>query len=107
LYVVAGFLMITNPAMAAVSLTLLIAMFLIVAGIVRLFAAFSTPLHHRGWLILNGIISIVLGIMIWDSWPSSALWVIGLFIGIELIFDGWTEVMLAMAAGRLAPATPH
>ncbi|MGH7933424.1 MAG: HdeD family acid-resistance protein [Candidatus Binataceae bacterium] len=104
LYVVAGFMMVTNPAMAAVTLTLLIAMLLIVGGGFRLFVAFSMPLRHWGWLILNGVISIVLGIIIWDSWPISGLWVIGLFIGIELIFDGWTEVMLALAAGRLAAA---
>ncbi len=104
LYVVAGFLMVSNPAMAAVTLTLLIAMLLIVAGAFRLFVAFSLPLHHRGWLVLNGIVAIVLGVLIWSSWPISGLWVIGLFIGINLIFDGWTEVMLALAAGRLAPA---
>ncbi len=104
LYVVAGFLMVTNPAMAAVTLTLLIAMLLVVIGIFRLFVAFSLPLHHRGWVVLSGIISIVLGAMIWDSWPVSGLWVIGMFIGIDLIFAGWTEVMLSLVAGRTAPA---
>ena len=102
LYAVAGGVMIANPALAAVSLTLLIAIILIVAGVFRLIVAFSTPLHHRGWLILNGAISILLGIMIWNSWPVSGLWVIGLFIGIDMIFDGWTEIMLALTARRLA-----
>ncbi len=104
LYAVAGFLIITNPAMAAVTLTLLIAMLLVAIGIFRLVVAFSLPFHHRGWLILSGIVSIVLGAMIWDSWPVSGLWVIGMFIGIDLIFDGWTELMLALIAGRSAPA---
>jgi uncharacterized membrane protein HdeD (DUF308 family) len=101
LYAVAGVLMISNPAVAAVTLTLLIAMILIVAGIFRVFIALLTPLHHRGWLILNGAISVLLGIMIWDAWPVSGLWVIGLFIGIDMIFDGWTEIMLALSARRL------
>ncbi|HVA84252.1 MAG TPA: HdeD family acid-resistance protein [Candidatus Binataceae bacterium] len=101
LYAVAGLVMITNPALAAVTLTLVIAIVLIVAGLFRLFIGFSTPLHHRGWVILNGAISIILGIMIWDAWPVSGLWVIGLFIGIDMIFDGWTEIMLAMSARRL------
>jgi uncharacterized membrane protein HdeD (DUF308 family) len=106
LYAVAGGVMIANPALAAVSLTLLIAIILIVAGVFRLIVAFSTPLHHGGWLILNGVISILLGIMIWNSWPVSGLWVIGLFIGIDMIFDGWTEIMLALTARRLAaPST--
>ena len=101
LYAVAGVVMIANPARAAVILTLLIAIILIFAGLFRLFTALSTQLHHRGWLILNGAISIVLGIMIWDAWPVSGLWVIGLFIGIDMIFDGWTEIMLALSARRL------
>jgi uncharacterized membrane protein HdeD (DUF308 family) len=101
LYAVAGFVMVANPARAAVILTLLIAIILIFAGLLRLVIALSTQLHHRGWLILNGAISIVLGLMIWDAWPVSGLWVIGLFIGIDMIFDGWTEIMLALSARRL------
>jgi len=101
LYAVAGIVMVANPALAAVTLTLVIAIILIVAGLFRLFIAFSTPLHHRGWLILNGAISILLGAMIWSSWPLSGLWVIGLFIGIDMIFDGWTEIMLALSARSL------
>jgi uncharacterized membrane protein HdeD (DUF308 family) len=106
LYAVAGFVMIANPAQAAVTLTLLIAIVLIVAGLFRLFVAFSTPLHHRGWLILNGVISILLGIMIWDAWPVSGLWVIGMFIGIDMIFDGWTEIMLALSVRSLPAPSP-
>ncbi|HVA40013.1 MAG TPA: HdeD family acid-resistance protein [Candidatus Binataceae bacterium] len=101
LYAVAGIVMVANPALAAVTLTLVIAIILIVAGVFRLFIAVSTPLHHRGWLILNGAISILLGVMIWSSWPVSGLWVIGLFIGIDMIFDGWTEIMLALSARSL------
>jgi uncharacterized membrane protein HdeD (DUF308 family) len=104
LYTVTGLLMITHPSLAAVTLTLLIAMLLIVAGTFRIFVAFSTPMHHRGWLILNGAISLFLGFWIWSSWPVSGLWIIGLFIGIDMIFDGWTEVILALSA-RSAPAS--
>ncbi|MGH7913109.1 MAG: HdeD family acid-resistance protein [Candidatus Binataceae bacterium] len=100
LYAVVGIVMVASPARAAVTLTLLIALILIVAGLFRLFIAFSTQLHHRGWLILNGVISILLGASIWDSWPLSGLWVIGLFIGIDMIFDGWTEIMLALSVRR-------
>jgi uncharacterized membrane protein HdeD (DUF308 family) len=99
LYAVTGILIITHPGVAAVTLTLMIAMLLIVAGTFRIFVAFSTPIHHRGWLILNGAISLFLGFSIMSSWPSSGLWVIGLFIGIDMIFDGWTEVMLALNSG--------
>ncbi len=100
LYAVAGIVMVGNPGLAAVTLTLLIAMILIVGGVFRLFIAFATPMQHRGWLIVNGAISVVLGFSIWDSWPLSGVWVIGLFVGIDLIFGGWIEVMLALSARK-------
>ncbi|HEY6418491.1 MAG TPA: HdeD family acid-resistance protein [Candidatus Binataceae bacterium] len=103
LYAVTGILMVTHPGVAAITLTLLIAMLLIVAGCFRLFVALSTPILHRGWLVLNGLISLLLGFCIWNSWPSSGLWVIGLFIGIDMIFDGWTEVILALSIPKVAP----
>jgi uncharacterized membrane protein HdeD (DUF308 family) len=107
LYAVTGLLMISHPGIAAITLTLMIALLLIVAGTFRIFVGFSTPIHHRGWLILNGAISLILGFCIMDSWPVSGLWVIGLFLGIDMIFDGWTEVMLALSSGRGGgPTTP-
>ncbi len=106
LYAVTGLLMVSHPGVAAVTLTLMIAMVLIVAGTFRIFVAFSTPIHHRGWLILNGAISLFLAFCIMSSWPVSGLWVIGLFIGIDMIFDGWTEVMLALSSGSAGGAAP-
>jgi uncharacterized membrane protein HdeD (DUF308 family) len=106
LYAVTGLLMVSHPGLAAVTLTFMIAMLLIVAGTFRIVVAFSTPIHHRGWLILNGVISLILGFCIMDSWPVSGLWVIGLFIGIDMIFDGWTEVMLALSVGSGGGPTP-
>jgi len=106
LYAVTGLLMVSHPGLAAVTLTFMIAMLLIVAGTFRIVVAFSTPLHHRGWLILNGAISMILGFCIMDSWPVSGTWVIGLFIGIDMIFDGWTEVMLALSVGSGGGPTP-
>jgi uncharacterized membrane protein HdeD (DUF308 family) len=103
LYGVTGFLMVSHPGIAAITLTFMIAMLLIVAGTFRIFVAFSTPIHHRTWLILNGVISLFLGFCIMSSWPVSGSWVIGLFIGIDMIFDGWTEVMLALSSGGTSP----
>ncbi|SRR5271166_343536 len=106
LYTVTGLLMVSHPGIAAITLTLMIAMLLIVAGTFRIFVAFSTPMHHRGWLVLNGAISLFLGFCIMSSWPVSGLWVIGLFIGIDMIFDGWTEVMLALSVGSTGGSAP-
>ena len=99
LYAVTGILMISHPGLAAATLTLMIAMLLVVAGTFRIVVAFSTPIHHRGWLILNGVVSLLFGIYILSTWPASGLVIIGLFIGIDMIFDGWTEVMLALSSG--------
>jgi uncharacterized membrane protein HdeD (DUF308 family) len=98
LYAVAGFLMVAEPLAAAASLTLLIAMLLLIGGIFRIVVALSGHLEHWGWVLLNGVITAALGIMIWRQWPSSALWVIGMFIGIEMIFYGWSLVMLSLIA---------
>jgi len=105
LYGVTGLLMVSHPGIAAITLTLMIALLFIVAGTFRIFVAFSTPIQHRGWLILNGAISLILGFCIMDSWPVSGLWVIGLFIGIDMIFDGWTELMLALSSGQASTPT--
>jgi uncharacterized membrane protein HdeD (DUF308 family) len=101
LYTVTGLVILANPHIAAITLTLTVAMVLIAAGLFRIFVAFTTAMEHRGWLIFNGAISIVLGLLIWRSWPVSGLWIIGLFIGIDMIVDGWTEVMLVLAARRV------
>jgi uncharacterized membrane protein HdeD (DUF308 family) len=96
LYAVAGFMVIANPAEAAVTLTLLIAMFLLMSGIFRIIVALTGHLQHWGWVLLNGVITAGLGVLIWRQWPLSGLWVIGLFIGIDMIFYGWSLVMLSM-----------
>jgi uncharacterized membrane protein HdeD (DUF308 family) len=58
----------------------------------------------RGWLLLSGVASLLLGIMIWAEWPVSGVWVIGLFVGIDLLFYGWWLVSLALAARHLPAA---
>lgn len=105
LYVFVGLMFIGNPAVAAVTLTLLIAVFLVMGGIFRIVAALAGRFHHWGWVLLNGIITLLLGIMIWSEWPWSGLWVIGLFIGIDMIFYGWSLVMVGLTAKRLPRAT--
>jgi uncharacterized membrane protein HdeD (DUF308 family) len=110
-YCAAGFMMVANPGEAAVTLTLVISMFLIVGGIFRIVESLVGDLPHKFWVFVNGAVTLILGILIWRQWPFSGLWVIGLFVGIEMLFYGWSLVMLAMAAKsvgakRVAPAAP-
>lgn len=99
LYVAAGFVMVSDPILASTTLTLLIAWALIAAGILRCIMAFQLrPANAWFWLLLSGIISILLGGMIIAHWPMSGLWVIGLFVAVELIFNGWSYIFVALAA---------
>jgi uncharacterized membrane protein HdeD (DUF308 family) len=101
LYALAGLTMVFEPVRAGVALTLLIAIFLVVVGIFRIAVGLAGQFAHRGWLLLNGIITLILGVLIWSQWPLSGLWVIGLFVGIEMIFYGWSLVMLSVMVKNL------
>ena len=100
LYAIVGFMLVANPEASAVALTLLMAIFFIVAGIFRIIAALSMRFPQWGWMLVSGIAALILGVLIWRQWPASGFWIIGLFIGIELIFTGWSWVMLSLAARR-------
>ena len=98
-YIVGGIIAVTEPVIAGMTLALLIAWTLIVIGVLRLVMA----LQMRGaagwlWTLLGGVLSVVLGVMIINEWPQSGLWVIGLFVAIEILFAGWSQIMIALAA---------
>ena len=98
-YIVGGIIAVTEPVIAGMTLALLIAWTLIVIGVLRLFMA----LQMRGaagwlWTLLGSVLSVVLGVMIINEWPQSGLWVIGLFVAIEILFAGWSQIMIALAA---------
>ena len=106
LYVVVGWMMVTNPKESALLLTLIIAMFLLFEGVFRIVAALTARYPHSGWVLFNGVISLLLGFSIWQRWPYSGLWVIGLFVGIEMLFNGWSLVMLSFASRNLPDEAP-
>jgi uncharacterized membrane protein HdeD (DUF308 family) len=106
LYFIAGLLVIEHPGRSVAGLTLLIAAVLIVEGILRIVVSLAERSHGWVWVLLNGVISLVLGVMIWRQWPESSLWVIGLFVGIDLLFNGWSLIMLALALRGLPRTTP-
>ncbi|MEX0940211.1 MAG: DUF308 domain-containing protein [Candidatus Babeliales bacterium] len=95
LYFATGFFIIARPILNAVTLTLLLAIFFIVVGISRIIFSIIYEAPHRGLTLFNGIITLILGILIWLQWPYSGLWVIGMFLGIDLIFTGIMWVRLS------------
>lgn len=101
LYAVVGFLVVASPGAAAVTLTLLISMFLIFGGVFRIAVAIAIRFQNWVWLLLHGVVNLILGISIWKQWPLSGLWVIGVFVGIDMIFNGWSLVMMGLAARKL------
>lgn len=99
-YIVVGLMIIESPLEATAAITLVVAAFLLVVGIFRVVAALATRFSDWGWALLSGFISIILGLMIFRAfriWPGEILMIIGLFIGIEMIFNGWTWIMVSLA----------
>jgi uncharacterized membrane protein HdeD (DUF308 family) len=106
LYAVAGFLAIQYPLAAAEGLTLMLAALFIVGGVFRMIGAVAERFPSWGWVLCNGIVTFLLGIAIWQQWPASGLWVLGLFVGIDLIVNGVTWSVLAVGVRNgLALAT--
>ena len=95
---VMGFLLIADAESGAAAITLILGSYFLVSGLFRLGFGITHPrLHHRGALMLSGAVTLLLGILITVHWPNSALWVIGTFIGIDLIFYGFSLITLARA----------
>ena len=106
LYLGVGIMMIVNPIGGLLALTVTVLAYFIVSGIFKIVIAIrSEHLPQRGWVTVSGILSLVLAIYVGSQFPSSALWVIGLMVGIEMMFSGWAFVMIAMAARRGPPGT--
>jgi uncharacterized membrane protein HdeD (DUF308 family) len=98
-----GFYMLANPLVGLASLAFAIAFYLFVEGILELMLSYQLrSLPGVGWLLFDGIITLVLGIMIWSTWPSSAAWIVGTLVGISMLFSGITRLMLSMAVRRIA-----
>ena len=101
LSVVVGLAVVANPKMTALTLALMIAFYLIFEGAFRICAAIAVRYPNRTWMLLSGTASLVLGIIIWAGWPDSGLRFVGLFIGIHIIMNGWTTLMLGLAAKNI------
>lgn len=101
LSIVVGLIFIRAPAQALFALTLLLACFLMVSGAFTIIAAISYRFATWIWPLLGGVVDFILGVMIWNDLPASALWVIGMFLGINLIFRGVNWIALGLALKRL------
>jgi len=101
LYVVAGFAIRDAPLESTAVLTMFIAAFFIVVGAFRMIVALVERFPQWGWALFNGVVTFLAGIIIYDTFPESAIWVIGLLVGLELLFNGWTWIMLSLVIRQI------
>jgi uncharacterized membrane protein HdeD (DUF308 family) len=103
LYIFAGFLTFENPLLAAALLTLLLGVSLTVSGIMRIILAFGMKERTPWiWVVLSGAITLLLGLVILAHWPVSSLYILGLFLGIDLVIAGAGWIAVGLGLGRHA-----
>jgi uncharacterized membrane protein HdeD (DUF308 family) len=107
LYIVAGFLTFENPLFAAVLLTLLLGASLVASGVVRLFLAFNMKRETPWiWVALSAVITLLLGVLILARWPINSVYILGLFLGIDLIMAGAGWIGLGLGLHRVPASRP-
>jgi membrane protein HdeD len=94
---VLGFFIMANPLQNVVSIIALIAIFLIVAGLVRLGRSLAVQSHRRAWVVLTGAVALLLGISVWVGWPFGGLWFVGLCIAVDFLCHAISSSALALA----------
>jgi uncharacterized membrane protein HdeD (DUF308 family) len=103
LSLVAGGIIMARPLMGLTIFTLMLAIYFVIDGIMWCIMAFKLkPNSGWGMGLFNGIITFVLGGMIWRQWPVSAAWAIGVLVGIRIMMMGWTMLFFSSAAGAVA-----
>ncbi len=98
---VAGLWLVLNPGEGTETLTLILIFYFLVAGVFRIVSG----VVERGapgavWLAINGVLSVLIGLILWVDYPQSAEWAIGLLVGIDLIFSGWVVILLGQQAKK-------
>lgn len=101
IYIAAGIYLLMHPVGGLLALTLLLASFLLVYGVFALVLAFRMRPHHGwGWVLFDGLVTLLLGVLIWAHWPLNADWVVGTLFGISIFVSGLTRLMMSLAIRR-------
>ena len=103
-YVLVGGYVLTHLLLGMVSLTLALAIYLFAEAILEFILGVRLrPLAGSGWLFVDGVITLVLAVMIWRTWPSSTAWVLGTLVGISMLFSGISRLMISLAVRKRLP----
>ena len=106
-YICFGGYLIARPALGVASLTLVLASLFLVEGIFNIVMYFKVRSMVRAtWILLDGIVTLLLGLMIYMQWPSSSAWAIGTLVGVSMIFSGVTRVLVSWSARKAASVAP-
>ena len=104
-YVFFGAYLIIHPLLGVASLTLVLASLFLIEGVLDIILFFKMrPARGPGWVLVDGIITLLLGLMIYMQWPSSSAWAIGILVGVSMIISGVTRVMLSLAVRKVTTA---
>lgn len=100
-YLLIGAFLVFHPLSGLLTLTVVLAAYLLAEGVLELVVAFrARPAAGRGWLVMDGVIALVIAMMIFASWPGSSVWAIGTLVGINMIFSGISRLMVGGAVRR-------
>jgi uncharacterized membrane protein HdeD (DUF308 family) len=104
-YIAGGLWIVLQPAIGLLSLTLVVASILLAEGVLLVISFFRLrPMTGSGWILVDGIVTFLLGSLIWFRWPASSVWVIGTLLGINLIMTGFAVLMFSATLRRVAAA---
>jgi len=104
-YLIGGLYFLTHTIMGVGTLTLLLSGVILAEGVLEILAYFRLRnMHAAPWLLINGVVTLLLGGLIWFHWPSSSVWAIGTLVGVNLLMTGISRLMLGLAARKLASA---
>jgi uncharacterized membrane protein HdeD (DUF308 family) len=104
-YLLFGAYLIMHPVLGVASLTLVLASLFLIEGILDIVLFFKMrPVGGSNWVLIDGIVTLLLGLMIYMQWPSSSAWAIGILVGVSMIISGVTRVMMSLAVRRVKTA---
>jgi len=105
-YIAFGGYLLMHPLLGVASLTLLLASLFLIEGVLDIVSYTRLrPAKGAGWLLFDGLVTLLLSLLIWVHWPSSSAWAIGTLVGVSLIMSGVARVMMSLAVRRLTATT--
>ena len=106
LMTITGFYLMNQPLAGLATLTIILMSYLLATGVFEIIVAFQLkPASGWGLELFNGVVTLLLGIMLWRQFPLSGAWAIGILFGIKMIFSGWAFVFIGRNVKKMATET--